>query len=72
MTNAAGETVKYYLYEPFGKTLYDVETTDNDFQFVGQLGVRRMGSEDPIGLAGGDGSNQVDAQLNRITPVACA
>jgi RHS repeat-associated protein len=45
MTNAANEIVNFYLYEPFGKTLYDVETTDNDFQFVGQLGVRQMGDD---------------------------
>ncbi|MCL7489109.1 MAG: DUF6531 domain-containing protein, partial [Desulfobulbaceae bacterium] len=45
MTNAANEIVNVYVYEPFGKSMYEVETTDNDFGFVGQFGVREMGND---------------------------
>ncbi|RWX45428.1 RHS repeat-associated core domain-containing protein [Candidatus Electrothrix aarhusensis] len=37
--------VNYYLYEPFGKSLYALEQVDNEFEFVGQLGVRQMGDD---------------------------
>lgn len=37
--------VNYYLYEPFGKSLYALEQVENEFEFVGQLGVRQMGDD---------------------------
>ena len=45
LTDGAAEIVNYYVYTPFGETLYDVENTENDFEFVGQFGVRKMGDD---------------------------
>ncbi|MCP3875663.1 MAG: RHS repeat-associated core domain-containing protein, partial [Desulfobacteraceae bacterium] len=35
----------YYIYTPFGKTLLADEAVSNDFEFVGQFGVRNMGND---------------------------
>ena len=45
MTDASMAIINYYLYEPFGKSLYTLEQEDNPFEFVGQLGVRQMGDD---------------------------
>jgi RHS repeat-associated protein len=45
MTDASMAIVNYYLYEPFGKSLHALEQVDNEFEFVGQLGVRQMGDD---------------------------
>lgn len=42
LTDADTNIVNYYIYEPFGGTLYEKEDVDNDFEFVGQLGVRKI------------------------------
>jgi RHS repeat-associated protein len=40
MSGTSGTYVNEYVYEPFGDTLYSVESVDNSFEFVGELGVR--------------------------------
>ena len=45
LTNASGQLVNKYLYEPFGGSLYKSETSTNDFEFVGQLGVMNLGND---------------------------
>ncbi|MHB8788940.1 MAG: RHS repeat-associated core domain-containing protein [Desulfobulbaceae bacterium] len=45
LTNAANDIVNVYVFEPFGKSLYKVETTDNAFQFVGQFGIMQMADD---------------------------
>ncbi|MCL2641166.1 MAG: fibronectin type III domain-containing protein, partial [Phycisphaerales bacterium] len=40
MTNAAGNVVNNYVYDPFGQTLFKQEGIANAFQFVGQHGVK--------------------------------
>jgi RHS repeat-associated protein len=45
MTNAANEIINFYGYEPFGNNLFEGESVENDFEFVGQLGVREMGED---------------------------
>ncbi|MCI5120209.1 MAG: RHS repeat-associated core domain-containing protein [Candidatus Electrothrix sp. AUS4] len=45
MTDASMAITNYYLYEPFGKSLHALEQVDNEFEFVGQLGVRQMGDD---------------------------
>ena len=45
LTNASGQLVNKYLYEPFGGSLYKSETSTNDFEFVGQLGIMNLGND---------------------------
>ncbi|MHB8788943.1 MAG: RHS repeat-associated core domain-containing protein [Desulfobulbaceae bacterium] len=45
LTDATGVIVNFYVYEPFGTTLDEVETTDNAFRFVGQFGIMKMADD---------------------------
>ncbi|MDH4318992.1 MAG: hypothetical protein OEV64_11415, partial [Desulfobulbaceae bacterium] len=45
LTNGASEIVNYYLYEPFGKSLYALEQSENGFEYVGQFGIMRMNDD---------------------------
>ncbi|MFZ5797875.1 MAG: RHS repeat domain-containing protein [Thermodesulfobacteriota bacterium] len=45
LTDPAGNIVNFYVYEPFGKILHEVESTDNAFRFVGQFGIMRMADD---------------------------
>jgi RHS repeat-associated protein len=45
LTDATGEIVNYYVYEPFGATLDEVENTENAFRFVGQFGIMQMADD---------------------------
>ena len=39
LTNAVGDVINTYGYEPFGETLYQTGAISNPFQFVGELGI---------------------------------
>jgi RHS repeat-associated protein len=45
LTDMGSNIVNFYVYEPFGKTLHEVETTDNAFRFVGQFGIMQMADD---------------------------
>ncbi len=45
LTSDTGEIINYYIYTPFGKTLLADEAVSNDFEFVGQFGIRNMGND---------------------------
>jgi RHS repeat-associated protein len=42
LTDPTGAILNVYAHEPFGKPLYALENTENDFRFAGQFGVRRV------------------------------
>ncbi len=45
LTSDNAKILNYYVDTSFGKSLHDVETVDNDFEFVDQLGIRQMGDD---------------------------
>ncbi len=44
LTDATGAQVNRYAYDPFGGVISRVESLSNDFEFVGQFGLRADGS----------------------------
>ena len=42
MTDAATEVVNFYHYGPFGKSLYQNEQSENQFEIVGQFGIMKV------------------------------
>ena len=45
LTDGLSEKVNSYVYAPFGEVLYSSEIVGNEFQFVGQFGIRQAGND---------------------------
>ncbi|MEN8123215.1 MAG: RHS repeat-associated core domain-containing protein, partial [Bacteroidota bacterium] len=43
LTDGTGALANSYVYEPFGEVMHSTETVGNEFQFVGQFGIRQAG-----------------------------
>ncbi len=45
LTDEGIEAVNTYIYDPFGKVFHSTGTAENEFQFVGQFGIRQDGDD---------------------------
>ncbi|MBC8441923.1 MAG: RHS repeat protein, partial [Deltaproteobacteria bacterium] len=45
LTNSLSEKTNSYAYAPFGEVLFSSESVNNEFQFVGQFGIRQAGND---------------------------